>query len=154
MSEAAQTLEGWYALHDFRSIDWTAWKLADANERNTALDELQSFLKQWQAIEDAGNGSTVFYSIVGQKADFVFMHLRETLEELNATRDGIQQNNALPQFTIPVHSYVTIVELSNYMAQPGTDPLQNPEIHRALEAYTAEIESYLLLSDEQTPRRQ
>ena len=72
MSEAAQTLEGWYALHDFRSIDWAAWKLADANERNTALDELQSFLKQWQAIEDAGNGSTVFYSIVGQKADFVF----------------------------------------------------------------------------------
>ena len=48
MSEAAQTLEGWYALHDFRPIDWTAWRLADANERNTALDELQSFLKQWQ----------------------------------------------------------------------------------------------------------
>lgn len=33
MSEAAQTLEGWYALHDFRAIDWTAWRLADEAER-------------------------------------------------------------------------------------------------------------------------
>ena len=127
MSEAAQTLEGWYALHDFRSIDWTAWRLADANERNTALDELQSFLKQWQAIEDAGNGSTVFYSIVGQKADFVFMHLRETLEELNAIETAFNKTT-FAQYTIPAHSYVSIVELSNYMAAPGTDPLQNPDI--------------------------
>ena len=26
MSEAAQTLDGWYCLHDFRSIDWSSWK--------------------------------------------------------------------------------------------------------------------------------
>ena len=33
MSEAALTLEGWYSLHDFRTIDWAAWRLADeANE--------------------------------------------------------------------------------------------------------------------------
>ena len=23
MSEAAKTLDGWYCLHDFRTIDWT-----------------------------------------------------------------------------------------------------------------------------------
>ena len=28
MSEAVQTLEGWYALHDFRLIDWNAWHAA------------------------------------------------------------------------------------------------------------------------------
>ena len=26
MSEPAQTLEGWYTLHDFRTMDWAAWK--------------------------------------------------------------------------------------------------------------------------------
>ena len=52
MSEAAQTLEGWYALHDFRSVDWTAWRFAEENERSRALDELQSFL----AAMDADRG--------------------------------------------------------------------------------------------------
>ncbi|SDX22765.1 hydrogen peroxide-dependent heme synthase [Paenibacillus sp. CF384] len=127
MSEAAQTLEGWYALHDFRSIDWTAWKLADEGERAIALDELQSFLSEWQTIEDNKQGSTAFYSIVGQKADFVMMHLRETLEELNAIENAFNKTT-FAQFTVPAHSYVSVVELSNYMAAPGTDPMQNPEI--------------------------
>ncbi|QHT60033.1 heme-dependent peroxidase [Paenibacillus lycopersici] len=127
MSEAAQTLEGWYALHDFRSIDWMAWTAAEEAERQLALDDLHSFLKQWQSIEDNKQGSTAFYSIVGQKADFVLMHLRETLEELNAIENAFNKS-AFAQFTIPAHSYVSVVELSNYMGQPGTDPLQNPEI--------------------------
>ncbi|MBP3962269.1 hydrogen peroxide-dependent heme synthase [Paenibacillus lignilyticus] len=127
MSEAAQTLEGWYALHDFRSIDWTAWKLADEGERAIALDELQSFLSEWQTIEDNKQGSTAFYSIIGQKADFVMMHLRETLEELNAIENAFNKTT-FAQFTVPAHSYVSVVELSNYMAAPGTDPMQNPEI--------------------------
>lgn len=45
MNEATLTLEGWYALHDFRTIDWTAWKAADDEERAGALEELHTFLK-------------------------------------------------------------------------------------------------------------
>ena len=127
MSEAAQTLEGWYALHDFRSVDWTAWRLATEQERATALDELNGFLAQWGEVEEQKNGSTAVYSIVGQKADFVFMHLRETLEELNELETAFNKTT-FASFTFPVHSYVSIVELSNYMAQPGSDPMENPEI--------------------------
>lgn len=36
MIEAALTLEGWYALHDFRSLNWTAWTAADDEERAVA----------------------------------------------------------------------------------------------------------------------
>lgn len=127
MSEAAQTLEGWYALHDFRSVDWTAWRLATEQERATALDELHGFLAQWAEVEAQKNGSTAVYSIVGQKADFMIMHLRETLEELNELETAFNKTT-FASFTHPVHSYVSIVELSNYMAQPGSDPLENPEI--------------------------
>ncbi|MHA6483131.1 hydrogen peroxide-dependent heme synthase [Paenibacillus sp. strain BS8-2] len=127
MSEAAQTLEGWYALHDFRSIDWTAWRQASVAERSKALDELHGFLAAWAQVEDEQTGSTAVYSIVGQKADFVFMHLRETLEELNDIETAFNKTT-LASFTYPVHSYVSIVELSNYMAQPGSDPMENPEI--------------------------
>ena len=41
MSEAVQTLEGWYALHDFRLMDWNAWHAATPQERKHATDELQ-----------------------------------------------------------------------------------------------------------------
>ncbi|WP_274652455.1 hydrogen peroxide-dependent heme synthase [Paenibacillus humicola] len=127
MSEAAQTLEGWYALHDFRSIDWNAWKRADEHVRRAASDELEALLKQYQAAEEAKTGSTAFYAIVGQKADFVFMHLRETLEELNELETAFNKTS-FASFTVPAHSYVSVVELSNYMAAPGTDPMQNPDI--------------------------
>jgi chlorite dismutase len=127
MSEAVQTLEGWYALHDFRAIDWNAWKRLSAEERARAEDELYSFLGQWRETEKQNRGSTAFYSIVGQKADFVMMHLRETLDELNELETAFNKS-AFAACTIPVYSYVSVVELSNYMAKPGTDPMQDPEI--------------------------
>lgn len=127
MNEAVQTLEGWYALHDFRVIDWNAWKEAPEKMRKQAEQELHDFLNEWQRIEDEKQGSTAVYSIVGQKADLVFMHLRETLEELNELETTFNKS-VLASFTVPSYSYVSVVELSNYMAQPGTDPLENPEV--------------------------
>jgi hydrogen peroxide-dependent heme synthase len=127
MSEAAQTLEGWYALHDFRSIDWQAWKAASPAERAAAADELQSFLANWEQVGEQKQGSTAVYTIVGQKADFVMMHLRESLEELNELETAFNKS-AFAAFTKPTYSYVSIVELSNYMGQPDVDPMQIPEV--------------------------
>ncbi|MEI7025468.1 hydrogen peroxide-dependent heme synthase [Paenibacillus sp. y28] len=127
MSDAVQTLEGWYALHDFRAIDWSAWKQASSEERAGAVDELLTLMEGWNRTEQQKQGSNAFYSIVGQKADIAFMFLRETLEELNELETAFNKS-ALAAFTIPVYSYVSIVELSSYMAKPGTDPMQDPDI--------------------------
>jgi peroxiredoxin len=127
MSEAVQTLEGWYALHDFRMIDWPAWKSASPEQRKQAEDDLAAFLQQWQQVENDKLGSTAVYSIVGQKADFMFMHLRETLEELNDLENAFNKS-ALAAYSIPVYSYVSIVELSSYLAKPGVDPMEDPEL--------------------------
>lgn len=127
MATVVQTLEGWYSLHDFRSIDWQAWKSASAETRRKALDELLTLLESYQQTEDKKEGSTAFYSIVGQKADFVIMHLRETLEELNELETAFNKTT-FADFTIPTYSYVSVVELSNYVHSPGEDPYSNPEI--------------------------
>lgn len=132
MNEATMTLEGWYALHDFRSIDWTAWKAADDEERAGALEELHTFLQEWNSVEQNGQGSTAFYSIVGQKADIVFMHLRETLEELNAVETAFNKTT-FAQFTTKAYSYVSVVELSNYLASGDGDPKANPEVMKRLQ---------------------
>lgn len=127
MSEAALTLEGWYALHDFRSIDWNAWRNADETLRRLAEEELLEWLAQAEAAHERRDGSLALYSVVGQKADFVMMHLKETLEELNELETAFNKL-AFAAFTYPAHSYVSVVELSNYVHQPGADPMQNPEI--------------------------
>lgn len=127
MSEALSTLEGWYALHDFRSIDWTLWNSVTTEERLQAEEELYAFLNEWRDVEAQKKGSLAAYSIVGHKADFVFMHLRETLEELNELETAFNKSS-FARFTIQTFSYVSIVELSSYMAKPDTDPMQDPEI--------------------------
>lgn len=127
MSEATQTLDGWYALHDFRTIDWQAWRAASEGEREAALAELLAMTAEWEAVEERKEGSLAQYAIVGQKADLMFMHLRETLEELNALENAFNRS-AIARFLHKAYSYVSVVELSNYMSQPGVDPMQVPEI--------------------------
>ncbi|MBB6020799.1 chlorite dismutase [Paenibacillus sp. JGP012] len=127
MNEAASTLEGWYALHDFRSMNWTAWKAADDEERAVALDELQEFWNEWKNVEQSSQGSTVVYTVIGQKADFVMMHLRETLEDLKAVENAFNKTT-FAKYTTKAYSYVSVVELSNYLGKEGEDPMQNPEI--------------------------
>ncbi|WP_106766868.1 hydrogen peroxide-dependent heme synthase [Paenibacillus faecalis] len=128
MNEAAMTLDGWYSLHDFRSINWPAWKAADDEQRAVALDELLAFLQEWNQVEESKQGSTAVYTIVGQKADFVFMHLRETLEELNEIENAFNKTT-FAQYTTKAYSYVSIVELSNYLAGSSDgDPMENPHV--------------------------
>lgn len=127
MSEAVETLDGWYALHDFRKIDWQAWKAASNAEREAAEAEFADMLQSWRKIEADKLGSTAFYSIVGQKADFILMHLRETLEELDEIEANFNKSS-FAAYTIPVYSYVSIVELSSYMSKPGVDPMSIPQV--------------------------
>jgi peroxiredoxin len=127
MSDTVQTLEGWYALHDFRTINWASWKYVSAEERGEAIQELLEFLEQWDTVETNKQGSSAVYSIVGQKADLAFMILRESLEELNELETAFNKTT-FAQHLIPAFSYVSVVELSNYMTKPGVDPMEDPEI--------------------------
>ncbi|WP_141603686.1 hydrogen peroxide-dependent heme synthase [Terrilactibacillus laevilacticus] len=131
MSEAAQTLDGWYCLHDFRFIDWKAWKSLSSDERESTLQEFYAFLNEWDLIQKEKKGSYAFYSIIGQKADFVFMWLRPTLADLNALETAFNKTK-LAEVTIPAHSYVSVVELSNYLGQSDEDPMENPRIKSRL----------------------
>ncbi|MBM7648309.1 chlorite dismutase [Bacillus ectoiniformans] len=130
MSEAAKTLDGWYSLHDFRLIDWATWKMLSSDERQTAIHEFQGFLNKLNKAHEAKEGSHAFYSIVGQKADFMLMILRPTMEELNAIENEFNKLK-IAEYTIPSYSYVSVVELSNYLSSEE-DPYQNPQIRARL----------------------
>ncbi|MBT2692312.1 hydrogen peroxide-dependent heme synthase [Bacillus sp. ISL-55] len=126
MTEAAQTLDGWYALHDFRTVDWTTWKMLPAEERQEITQEFLGLVEKWNKTQSEKQGSHALYTIVGQKADFMMMILRPTMEELNEIETEFNKSK-LAEYTIPAHSYVSVVELSNYLPA-GEDPYQNPQI--------------------------
>ncbi|HZG70896.1 MAG TPA: hydrogen peroxide-dependent heme synthase [Chondromyces sp.] len=130
MSEAAQTLDGWYSLHDFRLMDWSAWKMLSSDERQAAIHEFHHFLDKLNTTQEAKEGSHAFYSIVGQKADFMLMILRPTMEELNQLENEFNKLK-IAEYTIPSYSYVSVVELSNYLSS-DEDPYQNPQIRARL----------------------
>ncbi|TCP20953.1 chlorite dismutase [Scopulibacillus darangshiensis] len=131
MSEAAKTLDGWYCLHDFRKIDWALWKNLTSDERESAIQEFNSFLDKWDIMQQNKEGSFAFYSIVGQKADFMLMWLRPTMVELNDLENAFNKTK-MAEYTIPSYSYVSVVELSNYMAAKDSDPSEDPRIQARL----------------------
>ncbi|MEI4829753.1 MULTISPECIES: hydrogen peroxide-dependent heme synthase [Bacillus] len=126
MSEAAKTLDGWYCLHDFRSMDWAAWKTLSSDERQQAMFEFLNIVEKWNKTETAKQGSHALYTIVGQKADIMFMILRPTMEELNEIEAEFNKTT-LAEYMLPTYSYVSVVELSNYLPAEE-DPYQNPQI--------------------------
>ena len=134
MSEAATTLDGWYCLHDFRTIDWASWKLASAEERQAAVSEFLGLIEKWNTTQKQNNGSHALYTIVGQKADFMMMILRPTMEELGTIETEFNKTK-LAQFTLPAYSYVSVVELSNYLSSeenPYEDPALKPRLYPIL----------------------
>ena len=56
----------------------------------------------------------------------MMMILRPTMEELNEIETEFNKTK-LAEFTVPAYSYVSVVELSNYLS-PDEDPYQNPAI--------------------------
>lgn len=124
MPEAPETLEGWYVLHDFRRLDWPRWKALGAEERAAIAAEAAGFLRAAEAHEDAPEGSSALFSMLGHKADLMFLHLRPTPDELNALERAFARTR-LADLTTSPYSYVSVTELGLYEAQ-ARGAIQNP----------------------------
>lgn len=118
MPEAPQTDEGWYAFHDFRTVDWDAWRAAPERERNRAIESGVEFLQEHEALEDIDSdaGDTAVFSVIGHKADLLILHLRPTTTHLD-TAERRFERTAFAAFTEQVASYVSVTEVSGYMSQ-------------------------------------
>lgn len=131
MGEAVETLDGWYAFHDFRSIDWVAWKSASKAVREAALAELAAFTEVCRADQQNRTGSFGQYAVTGTKADFLWVHMRPTVDELTDLKIQFQKTK-FADFTRPVYSYTSCVELSSYLAKPGVDVDTDPYLQGRL----------------------
>ncbi|MDZ7700875.1 MAG: heme-binding protein [Halobacteriales archaeon] len=107
------TEEGWFALHDFRTVDRDAWRAADEGTREAAVEEGEAFLAAAEAVEDADAGASTTYAVVGHTADLAIVHLRPTLEAVEALERRLD-DSALGRFAEQVDSFVSVTEVSGY----------------------------------------
>ncbi len=108
--EPPETAEGWYALHDFRRVDWSAWRSAPTRERERALREGVEYLR---STADPTEGESAVVSVTGHKADVLVVHFRPTLDELNALERQFERTD-FAEFTERTTSYVSVAEASGY----------------------------------------
>jgi chlorite dismutase len=106
------TLEGSHTLHQFYRFDWKAWRSSTNSDRDTIAAEFTSALQRLERSPDAKIQSALF-SELGHKGDLILLHFRNSLEDLNQIELDLAQT-ALYDFLMPVHSYVSVVELGLY----------------------------------------
>jgi len=78
--EAPETLEGWYVQHDIYTVNWPQWR-AGAPAQRAAIMEASTAWCTTQATPE--QGSSAFFSVLGQKGDLLVVHFRPHREALN-----------------------------------------------------------------------
>ena len=110
---------------------WTAWRALQDTERREISDEASSVLAK---MESRANGQSAMFSLIGHKGDLMFLHFRETFDELNQAELDLGRLQ-LSQFLEPTTSYLSVIELGLYesslkayraLAEQGVEP-HSPE---------------------------
>jgi chlorite dismutase/heme-degrading monooxygenase HmoA len=131
---APPTDEGWFALHDFRTVDWDAWRDAPERDREAAIGEGRAFLADAVAVEDAADGATAVYTVVGHKADLMLVHLRPTMADVGLLERQFE-DTALAAYTEQVDSYVSVTEASGYSEEARGYFEDDEEVREGLARY-------------------
>lgn len=132
MAEAVETMDGWYALHDLRTIDWQKWNQLTANEKESVFQEFQQMFQSWENVENNKDGSHGIFHIVGQQADIMFVILRPTIEEILNVETALNKSS-FAKYLTPTDAYTSVVELSRYRPEKdGVDPETLPETQARL----------------------
>lgn len=146
-----ETAEGHFVLHQCFSLDWERIQAAPDADRSTMTEEAVRFFADH--VGSPAEGSTGIFSIVGGKGDLMVIHLRPTLDEVNAV-ELAQAQLALSHHMKLTSSYVSVVELSVHGGmrkrnekmlkdrglEPGTEPFEQAmAAFEAAEAQRREI---------------
>jgi len=108
--EAPETLEGWYVQHDVYTVNWPQWRAVAPPQRAAMIAASTAWCT---AQATPAQGSSAFFSVLGQKGDLLAVHFRPSLEALNGVELGLRQTE-LFAYLQPVYSYLSVIELGLY----------------------------------------
>jgi len=104
------TLEGYATLHQMMRFRWTAWRALTENARRELAHEASSLLAK---METNSGGQSALYSMLGHKGDLMFVHFRETFDQLNQAELDLGKLR-LSDYLQPESSYLSVIELGLY----------------------------------------
>jgi chlorite dismutase len=104
------TIEGYSVLHQMMRVRWAAWRQLAAPDKSAIVDEAVGVLA---GMEQDSGGPSALFSLLGHKADLMFVHFRRSFDELNSVELQLAQLR-LADFLEPATSYLSVIELGLY----------------------------------------
>jgi hydrogen peroxide-dependent heme synthase len=134
------TVEGSWVLHQMFRWKRAAWNGLPPDRQTAVLESATPILQAMETGSNNGHPSqSAVFSLVGHKGDLLFVHFRDSLEDLHAAERKLARLE-LVDFLEPVHSYLSVVELGLYessaktyaqLAERGLEP-HSPEWNAAI----------------------
>jgi chlorite dismutase len=125
------TLEGYAVLHQMMRFRRAEWRKLAASEQAAILAEAQAAL---EVLEKRTEGQTAVFSMLGHKADLLFVHFRPSFADLNQAELALA-GLRLSEYLEITTSYVSIIELGLY---ESTAKIYKALQDRGLEPHTPE----------------
>jgi hydrogen peroxide-dependent heme synthase len=138
------TLEGSSVLHQMFQFRRSAWRALPQSQRNEILQEASQVLGSLEegTPQQGHPNQSAMYSLLGHKGDLLFIHLRDSFEDLHRAELAVARLQ-LADYLELRHSYLSVIELGLYestsktyaqLAESGYEP-HSPEWN----AGTAEV---------------
>ncbi len=103
------TVEGASVLHQMMRVRWKEWNALPRTDREEIVAEAVALLQAGE--KDRERCRTAAYSLLGHKADLMFLHFRHNFEELNTVQLQLARLR-LFDFFEPATSFLSMIELS------------------------------------------
>src|SRR5437868_4654033 len=110
ISPVPLTIEGYSVMHQMMRFRWAAWRQLPATDKRTIVEEVAGVLAR---MEQSGGGQSALYSLLGHKGDLMFVHFRQSFDELNRVELQLAQLR-VNDYLEPTTSYLSVIELGLY----------------------------------------
>jgi peroxiredoxin len=125
------TIEGYSVLHQMMRFRWSAWRSLSPAQKAKIVHEASSLLSK---MEQNPSGQSGLYSLIGHKGDLMFVHFRQSFDELNQVELQMARLR-LADYLEPTTSYLSMIELGLY---ESTIKVYKELAERGIEAHSEE----------------
>ncbi|OLC99138.1 MAG: heme-dependent peroxidase [Acidobacteria bacterium 13_1_40CM_4_58_4] len=121
------TVEGYSVLHQMMRVRWAAWRQLRPAQKTEIVHEARGALAK---MEQNPVGQSALYSLLGHKGDLMFVHFRQSFDELNQAELRLARLR-LSDYLESTSSYLSIIEMGLYestlktykaLAERGVEP--------------------------------
>src|ERR1700730_15642020 len=125
------TIEGYSVLHQMMRFRWAAWRHLEEAPKTEIVREATAW---FCSAEQNLSAQSAAYSLLGHKGDLMFVHFRQSFDELKTAELQLAQLR-WSDYLEPATSYLSVIELGLY---ESTIKVYTELAERGVEAHSEE----------------